>query len=101
MFIPQAGQSLTVMLPSETMRAEVTRVVNRDTVIVKIGQPMMRTHAWRKDDLVACRRKTGVLGETWEAVEERPALPDEVVKPKAKGFTKPAKPAPKKKVARK
>jgi hypothetical protein len=75
-FAPRVNDDLTVTLPSEQMRAKVTRVIDRNTVIVQIGQPMMRTHNFRKDDLVGCRRTQDVLGESWQAIEVRPALPD-------------------------
>lgn len=105
-FVPRVGDDLTVTLPAEQMRAQVRRVIDRNTVIVQIGQPFMRTHNFRKDDLVACRRTPGVLGESWQAIEVRPAPPDvQAVTPasgkkandlKQPGFAqKPAKSTPK------
>lgn len=75
-FVPQVDGDLTVVLPGETMRAVVIRVVDRNTVIVKIGQPMTKTHNFQLGDLVGCRRTSGLLGESWQAIEVRPALPD-------------------------
>jgi hypothetical protein len=75
-FTPRVNDDLTVTLPGEMMRAQVTRVIDKNTVIVQIGQPMTRSHNFRKDDLVGCRRTPGVLGESWQAIEVRPAPPD-------------------------
>jgi hypothetical protein len=70
-YIPAPGSQLVVNLPNETMRAKVTKVVNRDLVLVEIGQPLVRTHHYRKGDIIACRREWGELGEYWEAVDSR------------------------------
>jgi hypothetical protein len=93
-FLPKANDQLNVTLPGEILRALVTRVVNQDTVIVEIGQPMTRSHSFRLGDLVACRRTPGMLGETWQAIEDRPNVPDPVSLAKA-AITKPSeKPLP-------
>lgn len=100
-FLPRIGEDLTVVLPSETMRARITRVVDADTVIVEIGQPFMKTHNYRRGDLVACRRTPGVLGETWQAIEVRPSLPNfppadavvPVAQPQANASKQDARPA--------
>jgi hypothetical protein len=86
MFSPRADDNLTVTLPGETMRAKVKRVVDRNTVFVEIGQPMTRSHNYRLGDLVACRRTPGVLGETWQALDDRvlfnrPVAPEPEIKP--------------------
>jgi hypothetical protein len=91
-FIPRVDESLNVTLPGEILRAIVTKVVNINTCIVEIGQPMTRSHSFRLGDLVACRRTPGVLGETWQAIEDRPTAPDPAMLAKA---TVPVKPAEK------
>lgn len=78
-YIPQPGAQLTVTLPGEVMRAMVTRLIDRNTVLVEIGQPMAKSHNYRKDDIVACRRKFGDLGEFWEAFDDR--IPIESIQP--------------------
>lgn len=75
-FIPRVESQLNVTLPGEILRAIVTKVLNINTVVVEIGQPMTRSHSFRLGDLVACRRTPGVLGETWQAIEDRPTAPD-------------------------
>jgi hypothetical protein len=77
MFTPKAGTDLTVSLPGEQMRVKVSKVIDRDTVIVELGQPFMRSHSFLLGDLVACRRTAADLGETWNAIEVRtaPAIP--------------------------
>ncbi len=67
------------------MRAKVTKVVDRNTVFCQIGQPMTRGHNFRNGDLVACRRTPGILGETWQAVENRPAALPPVLAPAKAG----------------
>lgn len=102
MFIPEVGRYLTVMLPGELMRAQVTKVVGRNLVFVQLGQPMTRGHTFRLGDQVACRRTPGVLGETWQAIENRPNAsiePPEERKPDADLAEKPL-PKAKKRVAK-
>lgn len=79
MFVPAAGSFLVVSLPGEMMRAQVDRVINRNTVLVTIGQPMAKSHTYRKGDLVACRRTPApeYASETWNAIET-PAQPPEI-----------------------
>ena len=75
-FIPQVDADLTVVLPGETLRAKVRRVVNPDTVVVELtSAPMTRSHTYRKGDIVACQRDRGLGGEIWVAVEQRRAMP--------------------------
>lgn len=92
MFVPEVGKPLTVTLPGELMRAIVKRVLNRNTAFVEIGQPMTRSHNYRKGDLVACKRKRQELGEIWEALDDRATAPEppppEPAKPKRKRAAK-------------
>jgi hypothetical protein len=94
-FIPRVEAALNVTLPGELLRAIVTKVLDINTVVVEIGQPMTRSHSFRLGDLVACRRTPGVLGETWQAIEDRPTAPDPVRLAQAVAQTAAAKPAPK------
>lgn len=70
-YTPAAGSYLTISLPGEFMRAQVDRVVSRNTVICTLGQPMAKSHNYRLGDVVACRRTPAPeLGtETWNAIE--------------------------------
>lgn len=88
-FIPRVDHELNVTLPGEILRAIVTKVVNINTCIVEIGQPMTRSHSFRLGDLVACRRTPGVLGETWQAIEDRPTAPDPAMLAKVSPIVKP------------
>jgi hypothetical protein len=88
MFIPSVGSFLVVSLPGETMRAKVDRVVNRNTVLVTLGQPMAKSHAYRLGEVVACRRTPAreFGNETWDVIEVPrvpPAIPPD--EPKRKG----------------
>lgn len=101
-YLPRVGTDLTVLLPGELLRARVTKVVDRNLVFVEIGQPMTKGHSFRLGDLVACRRTPGVLGETWQAIENRPNAsiePPPERKPDAQLAEKPV-PKAKKRVAK-
>lgn len=74
MYIPAVDSHLTVTLPGEIMRCCVVNVVNRNTVMVELGQPFSKVHQWRKGDIVGVRRKANSLGEIWEAEDDRVIL---------------------------
>lgn len=97
MFIPQEGMTLSVTLPGEIMRAIVTRCVDRNTVLVEIGQPMAKSHNHQKGDIVACRRFRDELGECWKAVSDR--IPIHEIVPEPEPEPEPEKKSRKKKVA--
>jgi hypothetical protein len=73
MFVPAAGSHLIVALPGESLRCTVRRVVDPDTAIVELPQPLTRNHTYRRGDIVACERTSGMLGETWTVMELRAA----------------------------
>lgn len=77
-YTPAAGSYLTICLPGEIMRAQVDRVVTRNTVIVTLGQPMAKSHSYRLGDVVACRRTPAPEfgSETWNAIEVAKPLPE-------------------------
>jgi hypothetical protein len=84
---PIVGSFLTVMLPGEKMRCEVVDLVDGDRVLVEIsGQPMTRTHHYRKGDRTGARRRIEFGREVWEALDDRDFLanrsPAEPVRPK-------------------
>ena len=98
MYQPQTGTGLVVSLPGETVRAEVVRVADRDTVVVELLAPLLnpsRLHQYRVGDVVCCKRAWHELGESWEAVDER-RLPSVPVESKRKA---PAKRKAKKKTS--
>lgn len=72
MFIPQVLSMLTIELPGEALRAMVERVVSSDSIVARIvSQPMAKSHSYKKDDIVACRRQKAMMGEVWAAIDER------------------------------
>lgn len=86
MYQPAVDSILVVSLPGETIRAPVTQVLDNNTVFVTLETTPLnpaKVHSWRKDDVVACRRKPGLLGDMWEAYDDRVlyARPPEVVEP--------------------
>ncbi len=82
MFIPQEGNYLTINLPGETLRAIVEKLVTPDSIIAKIAsQPMAKAaHSYKMGDFVACRRQRTMMGEAWEAADERRPEVKELVK---------------------
>lgn len=72
-FTPEAGGFLIVQLPGESMRCEVKKVINEDTVIVKLGQPISKMHQFQLNDMVGVRRRVSPHGgrELWEAQRDR------------------------------
>lgn len=74
MFVPRVDQLLTVLLPGEILRTQVAKVIDQNTVFVRLDATPLnpsKAHSYRKGDLVAVRRNKGMLGECWEAVDDR------------------------------
>ncbi len=85
-FVPSVDQMLTVTFPGEMIRCTVTKLIDHLTCFVKLDATPLnpaKSHGYRKDDVVAVRRKNGDLGEVWEAVDDRVlfARPAEVTEP--------------------
>lgn len=82
-FIPLAGTRekpsyLVVQFPGESMRCPIEKVINDDTVIIRIDSPpMSRIHSFRFDEVVGVRRRVSSRGETWEAQTERDFLAEQ------------------------
>lgn len=72
MFQPIVGKELTITLPGELLRASVIKVVGQNAVIAQIiTEPLARlSHNYRNGQVIACRRKKGMFGEEWEAVQQ-------------------------------
>src|SRR5580765_7051066 len=86
MFQPTIDTVLTISLPGESLRAPVTKVIDANTVFVVLDAAPLnpaKSHSYRKDDMIACRRKRTVLGEEWVAFDDRVlyARPATVVEP--------------------
>ena len=63
------------MLPGETMRCQVERVIDVDSVIVEIsGMPMSKSHFFRKGDKSGVRRRVENGRDVWEAMDDRDFL---------------------------
>lgn len=95
-FVPSVDQMLVVALPGENIRCPVIKLIDHQTCFVKLDSTPFnpaKAHGYRKDDVVAVRRKNGPLGVIWEAVDDRVlfARPAEVTEP----------PLPEKRTARK
>lgn len=73
-FVPTVGHVLSIQLPGEMVRATVARVVNDDTVICVLNQGIVlaKSHRYRFNDAVSCRRVKNALGQpVWQSVEGR------------------------------
>lgn len=72
MFIPSAGEPMTVALPNEMIRATVIRVINRNTIEARLdlAAPFTRIHGYNFGDVIRFRREKNILGEKWAAVDK-------------------------------
>lgn len=77
-FLPQAGTAdkpsyLVVQFPGESMRCPVEKVIDDDTVFIRIASPpISRVHSFRFDEVVGVRRRATVgRQDIWEAQTER------------------------------
>src|ERR1019366_5188389 len=74
------GTQLTVTLPNESIRATVTRVVNKNVVeaALDLAYPFTRIHGYNFGDVLRFRRFGDILGEQWRVLDPpRPlAKPD-------------------------
>jgi hypothetical protein len=61
------GQLLTVQLPNERTRAEVTEVVDQDNIKAKLViTPMSKSHMYQLNQTLPFHRISGVMGDRWE-----------------------------------
>lgn len=85
MYKPTIDTYLTIDLPGEKLRAVVRKILTPNKVVIELtGCPLAKSHQYKKDDFVACKRTQGIFGETWEAIESKPNLEDFVEKIDAK-----------------
>lgn len=74
-YLPVAGGSLTITLPGEKVRAAVSRVVSRDSLVCRLSGPILgtgRLHTYRAGEMVAVERVVDELGqEIWRIISER------------------------------
>lgn len=76
MFVPSEGDFLVVDLPGERTRATVDEVKDKNTVIVLLtSMPMAKSHMYRMDERVRCKRSHNGFQEIWEAVKHEPNRP--------------------------
>ena len=69
---PKVGGHLVVHLPGEIMRCRVEKVIDANNVIIEIdGQPMAKSHHFRKGDVTGARRRRQDGMDVWEALEDR------------------------------
>lgn len=102
-FIPQAGTKenpkyLIVQFPGESMRCPVEKIIDEDTVFIRINSPpISRVHSFRFDEVVGVRRRMTVgLQDVWEAQTERDFFAEQKRKHAAAEERKPrAAPQPK------
>jgi hypothetical protein len=89
LYMPAVDSHLVVLFPGEIMRCKVHRVVDANRVLVEItGQPMSKTHQYRKGDVTGARRRIAYGLDSWEALDDRDFLANR----------SPADPAPAEKV---
>jgi hypothetical protein len=65
--MPEVGHTITVTLPGEIMRAVVVSIKDNDHIVCRLGQPMAKSHHFRKDQEVVFHRAQGMTREFWEA----------------------------------
>jgi hypothetical protein len=74
-YTPTVGGWLTVYLPGEVMRCEVVKLVDANRVLIEItGQPMSKSHQYRKGDRTGARRRIAYGRDVWEALDDRDFL---------------------------
>ena len=65
-------QYITVHLPGEIMQCLVVEIVDANRAIIEIdGQPMAKTHQYRKGDRTGVRRRRQYGMDIWEAIDDR------------------------------
>ena len=65
-------QYITVHLPGEVMQCLVIEVIDANRAIIEIdGQPMAKTHQYRKGDRTGARRRRQYGMDIWEAIDDR------------------------------
>ncbi len=70
LMVPEEGQVITVVLPSEITRAKVVQVHDDDHITAELIQVLMgKTHRYSKDDKVKFKRVAGLSGEFWGAMK--------------------------------
>lgn len=75
MFKPEINTYLTISLPGEKLRAYVRKILTPDRIVLELlNVPLAKSHNYKEGDFVACMRKRGIFGESWEAIESRPSL---------------------------
>lgn len=71
---------MTVSLPGELLRALILKVVNEDSVIAEIcTEPLAKSHNYKFNEIIACRRKKTMFGEDWEVKPKGNASIQELV----------------------
>ena len=75
-YVPSEGDTLTVELPHEMIRATVVGVLDDNTVLADLNQaqPFTRLHGYNYGERLRFRRQSNVLGEKW-AVVDKPIMP--------------------------
>jgi len=71
---PKEGDKITVDLPGEVTRAEITKVISEDAVVcVILGATIAKTpHGYLKGDMIMVRRGENSIGlECWVVVSDR------------------------------
>lgn len=85
MFKPLLDTYITVDLPGEKLRALIKKILSETEIVLQLtSTPLAKSHTYKKDDFVACKRVAGMFGEIWEAIESRPSLEDFMEKVNAK-----------------
>ena len=63
----ELGQLLTVQLPNERTRAEVTEVIDQDNIKARlIITPMSKSHIYQINQILPFHRISGEMGDKWE-----------------------------------
>ena len=71
-YLPKVGDTTTIDLPGECTRAEITRVISDEAVIVRLmTYTTSKDHNYKKGDYVACRLVVNDMNKLqWEIISE-------------------------------
>lgn len=90
-YMPRVDDYLVVLMPGETMRCPVKKIISEDAVLFHTDTvPMAKSHSFEFDKMYGARRRVRNGRDVWEAQKDRDFLEEqtrilgaiETVKPK-------------------
>ena len=98
-FLPKLDDKLVVSFPGEQIRVPIVKIVDEDTVLIKLDSPpMSKSHRFEFDTVYGVRRRVKDGRDIWEAQYEREFLAEQQrMTPEPESEPEPVKKAPVKK----